>query len=152
LNACSRLAVLATSRARLLVPYEWVFAVPGLSVSDDVGGLGDGVYLFLQRASAAGSTPAAADYGRVAVICRGLDGMALAIELAAARLPALGLDGLEAGLADRLELLAGGSMTGTVPCGRRWTGASRSWTAPARRCCDGFRCSPRRSPPRTPRQ
>ena len=35
--------------------------------------------------------------------------MALAIELAAARLPSLGIDGLEAGLADRLHLLAGGS-------------------------------------------
>ena len=34
---------------------------------------------------------------------------ALAIELAAARLPALGLDGLEAGLGDRLRMLAGGS-------------------------------------------
>lgn len=106
LTGCPQLRVLATSRARLLVPYEWVSAVPGLSVSGDVGGLGDGGNLFLQRAAAAGSTPAAADYGRVAAICRGLDGMALAIELAAARLPALGLDGLEAGLADRLELLA----------------------------------------------
>jgi predicted ATPase/DNA-binding CsgD family transcriptional regulator len=108
LAGCPRLTVLATSRARLLVPYEWVFAVPGLSVSGDDGGLGDGVNLFLLRASAAGSTPAAADYGRVAAICRGLDGVALAIELAAARLPALGLDGLEAGLADRLQLLTGG--------------------------------------------
>ena len=54
-----------------------------------------------------GRTPA--DLDRVAAVCRGLDGMALAIELAAARLPALGLDGLEAGLVDRLDLLAGGS-------------------------------------------
>src|SRR6185312_4457873 len=44
-----------------------------------------------------------------ASLCRQLDGMPLAIELAAARLPALGLDGLEAGLTDRLQLLAGGS-------------------------------------------
>jgi predicted ATPase/DNA-binding CsgD family transcriptional regulator len=108
LAGCPRLTVLATSRARLLVPYEWVFAVPGLSVSGGDGGLGDGANLFLQRASATGRTPTAADYGRVAAICRGLDGVALAIELAAARLPALGLDGLQAGLADRLELLAGG--------------------------------------------
>ncbi len=110
LARCPRLVVLATSRARLLVPYEYVFAVPGLSVSGTTGtgDLGDGVTLFLLRASAAGATPRAADYGRVAAICRGLDGMALAIELAAARLPALGLDGLEAGLADRLQLLTGG--------------------------------------------
>ena len=45
---------------------------------------------------------------RVAAVCQGLDGMPLAIELAAARLPSLGLDGLEAGLADRLRLLTGG--------------------------------------------
>ncbi len=110
LVGCPRLVVLATSRARLLVPYEYVFAVPGLSVSGTAGTghLGDGVNLFLLRASAAGATPLAADHGRVAAICRGLDGMALAIELAAARLPALGLDGLESGLADRLQLLTGG--------------------------------------------
>ena len=110
LAACPRLAVLATSRARLRVPYEWVFTVPGLSVSDADGGPGDAVGLFLVRAMSTGSSPAAsADKDRVAAICRGLDGIALAIELAAARLPALGLDGLEAGLADRLRLLAGGS-------------------------------------------
>ena len=45
----------------------------------------------------------------IASLCRGLDGMALAIELAAARLPSVGLDGLESGLADRLDLLTGGS-------------------------------------------
>ena len=45
---------------------------------------------------------------RIAAVCRALDGMALAIELAAARYPSLGLDGLEAGLADRLRLLTGG--------------------------------------------
>ncbi|PZS29853.1 MAG: ATPase, partial [Pseudonocardiales bacterium] len=103
-----RLAVLATSRARLLVPFEWVFAVPGLSVEADDGGPGDAVELFLGRA-AAGGTPLTADVKkRIAAVCRGLDGMALAIELAAARYASLGLDGLEAGLADRLRLLIGG--------------------------------------------
>ena len=110
LASCPRLVVLATSRARLQVPYEWVYTVPGLSVSADDGGAGDAVALFLARARSSGGSPAAvADRGRIAAICRGLDGIALAIELAAARLPGLGLDGLEAGLADRLRLLAGGS-------------------------------------------
>ena len=48
------------------------------------------------------------DMARVVDVCRGLDGMALAIELSAARFPSLGLDGLEAGLSDRLGLLTGG--------------------------------------------
>lgn len=103
-----QLGVLATSRARLLVPFEWVFAVPGLSVEADDGGPGDAVDLFLERAAAGGSPLTSDDKQRVGAVCRGLDGMALAIELAAARFPSLGLDGLEAGLADRLRLLTGG--------------------------------------------
>ena len=96
------LTALVTSRARLLVPFEWVFPVPGLSVDADRG---DAVQLFLERAAAGGISLAPGDSKRVAAICRGLDGMALAIELAAARVPSLGLDGIEAGLADRLDLL-----------------------------------------------
>jgi predicted ATPase/DNA-binding CsgD family transcriptional regulator len=103
-----RLAVLATSRARLLVPFEWVFPVPGLSLEAPDGGPGDAVELFLGRAAAGGSPLTSHDRTRVAAVYRGLDGMALAIELAAARFPSLGLDGLEAGLADRLRLLTGG--------------------------------------------
>ena len=103
-----RLSVLVTSRARLLVPFEWVFPVPGLSIAAGDGGPGDAVDLFLTRAAAAGSALTEADAGRVAAICRGLDGVALAIELTAARVPSLGLDGIEAGLADRMNLLAGG--------------------------------------------
>jgi predicted ATPase len=105
----SRLVVLATSRARLLVPFEWVFAVPGLSVQAEAGGPGDAVQLFLGRAASGGSPIGSADYARIAAICGALDGMALAIELAAARFASLGLDGLEAGLQDRLSLLTGGS-------------------------------------------
>jgi predicted ATPase/DNA-binding CsgD family transcriptional regulator len=103
-----QLAVLVTSRARLLVPFEWVFPVPGLSIDADDGGPGDAAQLFLARAAAGGSSLTAADRARVDGICRGLDGMALAIELAAARFPSLGMDGIEAGLADRLRLLTGG--------------------------------------------
>src|SRR5262249_61385259 len=43
-----------------------------------------------------------------AAICRELDGMALAIELTAARVASLSLDGIEAGLTDQLRLLTGG--------------------------------------------
>lgn len=104
-----RSKVTATSRARLLVPFEGIFSVPGLSVEPGNGGTADAIQLFLDRAAAAGTAVRAGDEARVAVVCRGLDGMALAIELAAARMSALGLDGLTTGLADRLDLLAGGS-------------------------------------------
>ena len=98
-------AVLATSRARLLLPFERVFPVHGLSVGES--GAGDAVALFEERAAVAGVVLSDADRRRIARVCRGLDGVPLAIELAAARLPALGVDGLEAGLADRLQLLTG---------------------------------------------
>ncbi|MHA6784116.1 ATP-binding protein [Pseudonocardia saturnea] len=115
LPAAGQLVVLVTSRARLQVPYEWVFPVPGLSVSTGRGsngggsaGGGDAVELFRARAAASGGQLREADMARLADLCHALDGMALAIELAAARMPAVGLDGLEAGLADRLALFTGG--------------------------------------------
>jgi predicted ATPase/DNA-binding CsgD family transcriptional regulator len=109
LASCPSLTVLATSRARLLLPFEQAFPVPGLSVTPAADGPGDAVELFLSRARAGGAEVGEHDLPRVVGLCRGLDGMALAIELAAARLPSLGLDGLEEGLADRLPLLTGGS-------------------------------------------
>jgi predicted ATPase/DNA-binding CsgD family transcriptional regulator len=110
LSAGPDLVVLVTSRIRLVVPHETVYIVPGLSVPPDESDGGDAVALFAVRAAAAGAAlGAGGDRRRVAGICRTLDGVPLAIELAAARLPSLGLDGLEAGLADQLSLLAGGS-------------------------------------------
>ena len=111
LSGCPDVSVLATSQARLLLPFESVFPVRGLSLSGDAAegeGGGDAVALFLDRAAMAGWTPLSTDdLGRIAAICDGLDGIALAIELAAARVAALGLDGLESGLARPLGLLAG---------------------------------------------
>jgi predicted ATPase/class 3 adenylate cyclase len=111
LAGCPRLTVLATSRARLMVPFEHAFAVPPLSVEGDRGANGgeaDAVELFMDRAAAAGWPVAQEQRGLVTEVCRKLDGIALAIELAAARLPTLGLDELVAGLSDRLRLLVGG--------------------------------------------
>ncbi|WP_324193525.1 ATP-binding protein [Nocardia otitidiscaviarum] len=102
---CPRVSVLATSRARLMVPFEQVYPVPSLSVD---GGTADAVALFLDRAAALGSTVPAEQVDQVSEVCQRLDGLALAIELAAARLPTLGLDGLRASLADPLRLLVGG--------------------------------------------
>ncbi|MGH9113219.1 MAG: ATP-binding protein, partial [Acidimicrobiales bacterium] len=119
LARCPRVRVLATSRTRLMLPFEQVFAVPGLSLPegvDDAGAAGqageasDAVALFLERAGAGGAyEPRPDELARVARVCQSLDGMALSIELAAARLATLGLDGVESGLEDALRMLSGGS-------------------------------------------
>ena len=107
LATCPRLTVLATSRARLMVPFERVYPVPPLSLSG--AGESEAVALFMDRAGAVGRPPDPALGDRIASVCGRLDGMALAIELAAARWPTLGLDGLTAALSDPLRMLAGGS-------------------------------------------
>ncbi|WP_309116198.1 LuxR C-terminal-related transcriptional regulator [Saccharothrix sp.] len=107
LGSCPKVTVLATSRARLMVPFERVQPIPPLSLSGDDES--DAVALFLERAAAVGWPVPPEQRGRAAEICRGLDGVALAIELAAARLPTLGLDGLTDTLSDQLRLLSGGA-------------------------------------------
>ena len=106
LSGCPRITVLATSRSALVVPYERVYQVPGLSVTEDGG---DAVDLFVARVADATSERTEPDRRRVAALCRALDGSALAIELAAARYSTLGLDGLEIALDDRLRFLTGGT-------------------------------------------
>ncbi|MGW6376749.1 ATP-binding protein [Rhodococcus sp. NPDC055112] len=109
LAACPRVTVLATSRARLMVPFERAYTVPPMSLAGDGGS--DAVALFMDRAAAGGWPPNHALREQVAAFCGGLDGMALAIELAAARWTTLGLDGLTDGLSDQLRMLAGGART-----------------------------------------
>jgi predicted ATPase len=152
LSSCPGVTVLATSRTRLMVPYERVFAVPGLSATPT----GDATALFLDRAAMTGWSPSSPDdERRIDAICAHLDGSALAIELAAARVATMGLAGVEAGLTDPLRLLTGGprrATSGTVPCGPRSTGATGCSTRPARWCCAGSRCSTGRSPRRRPKR
>ncbi len=107
LVTCSRVTVLATSRARLMVPFERVYPVPPLSLPVD--GESDAVALFMERAAAVGRSLDPALCDQIASICERLDGMALAIELAAARYPTLGLDGITAALFHPLRMLTGGS-------------------------------------------
>lgn len=107
LTACPRLRVLVTSRARLMVPFERVFPVPPLSRAG--GGESEAVALFMDRAAAVGQPPPPAVSEGVVAVCERLGGMALAIELAAARWSTLGLDGLTAGLSDQLRILTGGA-------------------------------------------
>ncbi|MDP4510700.1 ATP-binding protein [Nonomuraea turcica] len=107
LGTCPRVTVLATSRARLMVPFERVYPVPPLSLAVD--GQSDAVALFMDRAAAVGRPMDPPLRDQIASICARLDGMALAIELAAARYPTLGLDGITAALSHPLRMLTGGS-------------------------------------------
>jgi predicted ATPase/class 3 adenylate cyclase len=101
---CPELAILATSREALGVDGEQVFRVPSLKVETDA------VRLFFDRAQAAGARlpPDSANEDTVAQICRRLDGIPLAIELAAARTPHLAAAQILERLSDRFRLLTGG--------------------------------------------
>jgi predicted ATPase/DNA-binding XRE family transcriptional regulator len=115
LPACSRLRILATSREFLDVRGEHAIQTPPLAVPDDpaLAPLSDAVQLFLARAAAGAPRfqPDEADLGMVMQVCRRLDGLPLAIELAAARLRALSLSQLAARLDDQFWLLTGASRT-----------------------------------------
>jgi predicted ATPase/DNA-binding winged helix-turn-helix (wHTH) protein len=119
LHANGRMHVVATSREPLRADGEWVYRVPSLDVppedSDDLDEVlrYSATRLFIERIRAA--EPASALDARVApaaaLICRRLDGIPLAIELAAACATALGVEGLAARIDDRLSLLTEGRRT-----------------------------------------
>ncbi|HEY6296811.1 MAG TPA: LuxR C-terminal-related transcriptional regulator [Streptosporangiaceae bacterium] len=109
-----RVRFLATSRERLDVPGEMVFPVPPLGLPADSSAAGvaasEAGTLFGARARAAGPAFALSEDNAAAVaqVCARLDGIPLAIELAAARCPALGPAELAARLDGRAGLLSGG--------------------------------------------
>jgi predicted ATPase len=109
LGGCPEVRVLATSREPLGVPGEQLFPVPPLPVPSDVDDLGaDAVTLFVQRAAEVrpGFTLDAANRAAVVEICRRLDGLPLAVELAAARMSHLTPMSVAERLDQRFELLA----------------------------------------------
>ena len=107
LGAAPSLTVLATSREPLGVTGEATWQVPSLSLADEA------IELFADRARLARPDFTITDDNAAAVaeICRRLDGMPLAIELAAARVRALSLAEIVDSLHDRFRLLTGGSRT-----------------------------------------
>jgi non-specific serine/threonine protein kinase len=119
LAAAPGLTVVVTSREPLGLGGERVWQVPPLSVPEDgaiaAGTLGtyEAAQLLLDRARSIDPefsiTPATAP--AIAEICRRLDGLPLAIELAAARLTVLSIDQIRDRLDDRFHLLAGGDRT-----------------------------------------
>jgi diguanylate cyclase (GGDEF)-like protein len=121
LHACPHLQVLATSRVPLEVRDEMVYRLPLLSLpSVSTGSIDaataltyDSVALFVERGQAARQSFTLTDENASAVvdICRQLDGIALAIELAAARMSVIGVPALAEGLTQRLRILTGGDRT-----------------------------------------
>ncbi len=120
LAACPHLRLLATSRERLDAAGEYTYLVPSLAAPDPAHlppleqlATYEAVHLFLARAQARRPevTLTAANAEAVASICARLDGLPLAIELAAARVGVLPLEGIAARLDDRFRLLTGGPRT-----------------------------------------
>ncbi|MBB1245377.1 AfsR/SARP family transcriptional regulator [Streptomyces durbertensis] len=107
LAAAPGVRVVATSREPLGVAGELVCPVPALSEES-------AAELFTARAAAA-APGTELDPAAVTAVCRRLDGLPLALELAATRVRALGARELAARLADRLAVLDGGALRGTPP-------------------------------------
>ena len=119
LRGCPRVRMVATSREPLAIGGEAIYRVPPMSLPEtgdtDLGAVesSDAVALFADRARAQGTGLVVDEQTAPLVIsiCRQLDGLPLAIELAAARLRSLSLTGLADRLDERFRLLTGGSRT-----------------------------------------
>jgi predicted ATPase/DNA-binding SARP family transcriptional activator len=132
LETAPGLRILATSREPLAAPGELVWPVPPLEVPDDNAAVGlarsSAVQLFVERAAAGapGFVLGSDNTAAVATICRRLDGLPLALELAAARVRGLGVHALAERLDDRFALLAVGE--GWTPSRHRTLRAVIDWS------------------------
>ena len=118
LRSCPRVKLLATSREPIRVPGEMqvhLQPLPVPAIADTTGMIADNpaVALFVERLGAAtgGFAITEENARQIATVCRSLDGLPLALELAAAAVPMVGLDALSSGLTVRLSLLAFGRRT-----------------------------------------
>lgn len=120
LTACPSVAIVATSRETLGIEGEVAFRVPSLTLPEEtaparIDALSqyEAVALFIDRAARARPNFRVSNENApgVAEICHRLDGIPLAIELAAARVRMLSIDQICSGLTDVFHLLAGGSRT-----------------------------------------
>ncbi|MBF6127646.1 AfsR/SARP family transcriptional regulator [Nocardia brasiliensis] len=107
LDSCPELRVLATSRQSLGIDGEQVLTLEPLAIRAADGTDGPAVRLLLDRVQAARPdwSPGDADLAAAREICTTVDGLPLAIELAAARERTLGLHGIAAHIHDRLDVL-----------------------------------------------
>jgi len=121
LEACPRIHILATSRERLHVAGEQAWRVPSLSLPEAEASSpeqleqSEAIQLFVERAHLAqpGFAVNAETASDVAAICRRLDGIPLAIELAAARVDVMDVGQIARRLDDALRLLTEGNRSGS---------------------------------------
>jgi predicted ATPase/class 3 adenylate cyclase len=120
LRSCPNVRIIATTRQGLGIAGESVHRVASLAVPETTGRVNaeeamrhGAIALFVERAIAATESFRLTDENApiVARLCNRLDGIALAIELAAPRLKALSLEQLESRLTERFRILTGGSRT-----------------------------------------
>ncbi|HJQ95885.1 MAG TPA: adenylate/guanylate cyclase domain-containing protein [Acidimicrobiia bacterium] len=118
LGSCSQLSIIATSRERLHLPEERVYDLAPLEIpeaKDESRFIATipAVQLLIQRAEDAGAlNPLQSDPRATASVCRRLDGIPLAIELAASRLRVMSIAELDTSLAASLRLLSGRDTSG----------------------------------------
>ena len=118
LEHCARLTVLVTGREALFIAGETTIQIPSLSLPGERQSLAavaesEGVQLFLERARAVRADFALTEHNGpiIAEVVRRLDGIPLALELAAARLRMLTIEKISERLNDRFRLLTGGRRT-----------------------------------------
>jgi predicted ATPase/DNA-binding SARP family transcriptional activator/DNA-binding CsgD family transcriptional regulator len=137
LDSCPNLKVLATSREALNLSGELIWRMPSLSTPNERGGSSptaeelarcEAVRLFVERARYRRPSfeLASENAGAVAEVCRRLEGIPLAIELAAARVGVLSVGQIAARLKDSLGMLAGGNRT--APSRQRTLRGTLEWS------------------------
>jgi len=144
LSSCPGLHILTTSREAFVIPGETIWLVPSLGVPDayhlpPIEGLVkyESVQLFIERATSVLPAFRLTQENAQALVhvCRRLDGLPLAIELAAARVKVLSLEQIATRLDHSYRLLAGGSR----PCRRPLSGVITSCQRRNESCSGGFR-------------
>ncbi|MEO3887635.1 LuxR C-terminal-related transcriptional regulator [Nonomuraea sp. B5E05] len=123
---CPEPAFLITSREPLRIPGELVWRVPPLELPDDHHPDAESVLLFVERALAAGARGVPGSMDDVVRLCRALDGLPLALELAAARTSLLSPGRIADRIGDRFGLLTTGDRT--APARQRTLLATVEWS------------------------